>query len=143
MPGGMPAQGPGLPPLGAAPTGAPYSPPGGYTPGPALRGAAMAPVRVLHDHSQLGDDAFFAHSCGALVSIDGANLVFTPSGGEAPRVIPMADIVDVASNQTVGTAIGAFHISTSKGLYLHLAPPSGRAGDGQALVAALVKQLKR
>lgn len=127
---GPPAQ----PNMYAAPTG--YAPPPGTT-----RGAASTPLKVIYDQSRLGTTAYFEPSAGALLAIDGATLTFTSSGGEAPRVIPASDIREVRLNSAVGTAAGAFHIATRKGLYFQLAPPSGSPDDARELIATLRKQL--
>ena len=105
------------------------------------RGAEAKPIRVLHDHSQLGAQAYFEPSCGALLAVDGQNLTFTPSGSEGPLVIPAAEIVEIRMNVAVGRDVGAFHVITKQGLYLHLAPENGDAEQGRADVDELRKQL--
>ena len=129
-----PYYGPPAQPMYAAPAG--YAPPPGTT-----RGAANAPLKVIYDESRLGTTAYFEPSAGALLSIEGAYLTFTSSGGEAPRVIPASDIREVRLNSAVGTAAGAFHIATKKGLYFQFAPPSGSPDDARELIATLRKQL--
>ena len=102
---------------------APYGAPAGYArPRQARRGDEAKPIRVFHDHSRLGDANYFEPPCGALLLVEGGNLTFTPTGGEAPLVIPAAEIVEIRMNTAVGKEVGAFHIITRKGLYLHLAP---------------------
>lgn len=134
-----PQYGPAVPQY---PPQAPYMPPNGYR-APQVRGGAEA-IRVVHDHSQAGDAAYFgSHACGALLRVSGSALTFTPSGGEAPMVIPAAEIVGIAMNATIGAEIGAFHIVTAKGMYLHLAPPSGGAAEGKRMVESLDAQLRR
>jgi hypothetical protein len=119
-----------------------YAAPAGYAPPPGTtRGAASAPLKVIYDESRLGTAAYFEPSAGALLAVDGANLTFTSSGGEAPRVIPASDIREVRLNSAVGTAAGAFHIATKKGLYFQFAPPSGSPDDARELIATLRKQL--
>jgi hypothetical protein len=120
----------------------PYRPPQGYRPqGMPTRGEAAAAIKVVHDHARAGDKAYFANACGALIVVEGGNLTFTPGGGEAPRVIPAAEIAEIRLNTAVGKEVGAFHIVTKKGLYLHLAPASGTADDARTIVEALRKQL--
>jgi hypothetical protein len=97
---------------------------------------------VIHDHSQIGAQAYFEPACGALLAADGANLTFTPSGGEDPLVIPASEIIEIRMNSAVGREIGAFHIITRKGIYLHLAPESGNPEDARSAVANLLKQLR-
>jgi hypothetical protein len=117
----------------------PYQAPSGYSQ-PRLRG--VAPMRVLHDHSGIGDTEYFAKKCGALLTVAGSDLTFTPGGGEAPLVIPAADIAEIALNASVGKSIGAFHISTTKGLYLQLAAEAADPGAGERIVSSLRKELK-
>jgi hypothetical protein len=120
----------------------PYRPPQGYRPqGMPTRGESAAAIKVVHDHARAGDKAYFANACGALIVVEGGNLTFTPGGGEAPRVIPAAEIAEIRLNTAVGKDVGAFHIVTKKGLYLHLAPASGTADDARTIVEALRKQL--
>lgn len=141
-PGQYPPQGQN--PYGAyAPPPAPYGAPSGYSNGyGATRGeAAPKPLKVIHDHSQLGDKSYFEKGCGALVAVTGGNLTFTPSGGEAPLVIPTSEIREIRLNSTVGREIGAFHIATKQGLYLNLAPASANRDDGRADVNALLHGL--
>lgn len=123
-----------------APPSEPYKAPG-YGPLVTTTRGDMKPVQVIHDHSQMGDAAYFAKSCGALLSVAESKLMFTPGGGEAPRVIPAADIREVRLNRVVGKDVGAFHITTKEGLYLNLAPASGTAEDGRTTVEALRKEL--
>jgi hypothetical protein len=144
-PGYPPQQGP--PPAGYAPPGyyAPADPnaaPANYAPPAAVRrGDAFKPMRVVHDHSLANAPAYFADACGALLSVDGTTLTFTPGGGEAPRVIQANDIREMRMNTTVGKDVGAFHISTKQGLYLNLAPESGKPEDARAMIDALTKAL--
>jgi hypothetical protein len=107
----------------------------------ARRGAESQPIRVLHDHSRRDAEAYFEPSCGALLAVDGVNLTFTPSGGEEALVIPASEILEIRMNTTVGRDVGAFHIITKSGLYLHLAPESGSAEDGRSAVDGLRKHL--
>src|ERR1035437_6362637 len=143
------AQQPGYPPQGrpqyapryAAPA-SPYGAPRGYAaPRGAMRGTAMKPLRVVHDHALLGDAAYFADGCGALIGFDNGALTFTPSGGESPLVIPAGEVSEVRLNAVVGKEIGAFHIMTRKGLYLNLATESGKREDARAAVEELRRQL--
>lgn len=130
------------PPVPQYPQQTPYLPPQGYR-APQVRGGAD-PTKVVHDHSQAGDAAYFgAHACGALLKVSGTALTFTPSGGEAPLVIPVADIVELGMNASIGADLGAFHVVTSKGLYLNLAPASGGAAEGRRIVDSLQTQLNR
>lgn len=95
-----------------------------YRPGPRTRGGEEPVFRVIHDHSNVGDQTYFEQSCGALLSISGTNLTLTGSGGEAPSVIPASEILDIRVNVLVGKDAGVFHIVTRQGLYLSLAPES-------------------
>ena len=122
------------------PPPAPYGAPPNYQM-PVTRGEKAAVVRVVHDHSRAGDKAYIADGCGALLAVEGGSLVFTPGGGEAPRVIPSAEIAEIRLNAAIGRNIGAFHIVTKKGLYLDLAPDTGNRDDGRADVDSLRKQL--
>ena len=138
------AQRPGYPQQGqryAAPA-SPYGAPRGYASGRGtMRGAAMPPLRVIHDHATLADAAYFADGCGALIAIGDGALTFTPTGGEEPLVIPTGEITDVRLNLVVGKEIGAFHIQTRKGLYLNLAIETGKREDARTAVDELRKQL--
>jgi hypothetical protein len=80
-------------------------------------------------------------SCGALIAIDGGNLTLTPGGAEGPLVVPASEIIEIRMGTVVGTEVGAFHVLTKKGLYLHLAPATGTAGDGRAIVDTLRRGL--
>jgi hypothetical protein len=60
----------------------------------------------------LGDNAYFANGCGALISVNNGTLTLTPSGGETPLVIPASEVSEVRTNLTVGKKIGAFYIAT-------------------------------
>jgi len=122
------------------PPPAPYGAPPNYQM-PVTRGEKAAVVRVVHDHSRAGDKAYFADGCGALLAVEGGSLVFTPGGGEAPRVIPSAEIAEIRLNAAIGRNVGAFHIVTKRGLYLDLAPDTGNRDDGRADVESLRKQL--
>jgi hypothetical protein len=114
-----------------------YRPMGGVR-----RGDDPKPVRVVHDHSRLGDAAYFENGCGALLSVDGTNLLFTPSGdGEAALVIPMREILEIKINTTAAKEVGAFHIATRQGIYLQVAPDSGNRDDARALIEDLRKHL--
>lgn len=128
---------------GYAPPPDPYGAPNNYQRRRgAMRGAAAPPpIKVIHDHSQVGDKDYFEKGCGALLAVDGGNLTFTPSGGEAPQVIPATQIREIRLNTTVGRNIGAFHVVTKKGLYLNLAPASGNRDEGRADVETLRKEL--
>jgi hypothetical protein len=106
-----------------------------------VRGDATKPIHVFQDHSRLGDPACFEPACGALLLVEGGNLTFTPGGSEEAMVIPVADIIEISMNTAVGCEVGAFHIATRQGLYLHLAPESATADDGRADVDKLRKQL--
>ena len=106
----------------------------------AMRGEAIKPLRVVHDHSQLGDSAYFETACGALLTVEAGKLIFT-SSVEAPHSISASEILDLRMNLEVGRAIGAFHVSTKRGLYLNLAPEAGTREEGRASVEALRKQL--
>jgi hypothetical protein len=138
-----PQQQPAAYPQGYAPAPAPYGAPQGYMPAPgATRGEAVQPIRIVHDHALLGDDAYFRHSCGALLSIDGAVLAFTSSAGEIPLLIPSSEIQDIRLNVAAGKEVGAFHIVTRKGLYLNLAVESGKREDSRAVVEQLRGRLR-
>jgi hypothetical protein len=141
-PGQYPPQGQN-PYGGYAPPPGPYGAPSGYSNGHRrTRGeAAPEPLKVIHDHSQLGDKSYFEKGCGALITVIGGNLTFTPSGGESPLVIPASEIREIRLNSTVGREIGAFHIATKKGLFLNLAPATGTRDDGRVDVETLRKQL--
>jgi len=130
------------PPAQYAAAASPYGAPRGYAAARgATRGTAMKPLRVVHDHALLGDAAYFANGCGALIGFDNGALTFTPSGGESPLVIPAGEVSEVRLNAVVGKEIGAFHIMTRKGLYLHLATESGKREDARTAVEELRKQL--
>jgi hypothetical protein len=105
------------------------------------RGDEEKPVRVVHDHYRVGDAAYFADGCGALLAVEDGNLTFTPGGGEEPLVIPASEIAEIKMNTQVGKEAGAFHVTTKQGLYLNLAPESGAREAGTAAVASLKKQL--
>ena len=62
----------------------------------------MKPLRVVHDHALLGDAAYFANGCGALIGFANRALTFTPSGGESPLVIPAGEVSDIRLNAVVG-----------------------------------------
>ncbi len=124
-----------------APVQAPYGAPA-WTPQPgAVRGAKAPVFKVLHDHSRSVDKAYFGNSCGALVSVSGSNLTFTASGGEAPRVIPGADIREIRLNTVVGREAGVFHIATRQGLYLSLAPATSGRDEAEAIIQDLRSRL--
>jgi hypothetical protein len=109
-----------------------------YTPQPNANRGVKAPVyRVLHDHSQIGDDAYFERSCGTLLSVSGTNLTVTPSGGESPLIIPAREIVDIRINNAIGKEFGVFHIATRQGLYLSLAPDSSNPEEARRMVSEL------
>jgi hypothetical protein len=119
-----------------------YAAPQSYArPQRRTRGDEAKPIRVFHDHSRLGDAAYFEQPCGALLLVEAGNLTFTASGGEGSLVIPASDIIEIRMNTAVGREAGAFHIITRKGLYLHLAPESAKPEDGRADVDELRKQL--
>ena len=121
---------------------APYAAPASYMiPAGATRGDRAKPIRVIHDRSRLGDKAYFEKAAGALLAVEGTSLTFTSSGGESPLMIPASEIAEIKLNAVVGKAVGAFHITTKKGLYLNLAPESGDREEARADVEALKKQL--
>ena len=131
------------PPPQYAASPAPYAPPPNYsynTGGPT-RGEKNKPMKVVHDHSQLGAKQYFDPGCGSLLLVENGNLTLTSSGGEAPRVIPASEIREIRLNTIVGKDVGSFHITTRKGLYLHLAPESGKADEGRSTVEKLRQQL--
>lgn len=137
-PGQMPpGQMPAYPPQGYAMPADPYRPPPGYAMAPGYRGTAAPTFRVVHDHAVSSDTAHFALGCGALVTVEGSSIVFTPGGAEAPRVIPASDILQVRLNTAVGREVGAFHVLTREGLYLHLAPESGKPDDARIVVEGI------
>ena len=105
------------------------------------RGESNPPVKVIHDHSRFGDKNYFENSCAALLTVDSGELTFTPGGNEGPRVIPASEIIEIRLNTVVGKEIGAFHILTRKGLYLHLALESGDRDRARAVVDGLRQQL--
>lgn len=131
------------PQYGYPPPPSPYGAPANYQAayGATRGGPAPKPLKVIHDHSQLGDKNYFEKGCGALLAVSGGNLTFTPGGGETPLVIPASEIREIRLNITVGRNLGAFHIATKKGLYLNLAPASGNRDDGRTDVESLRKQL--
>ena len=104
------------------------------------RGEAAKPMRVVHDHSQLGDKTYFETGCGALLTVEDGALIFT-SGVEAPRSIAASEIVDLRMNVEIGSAIGAFHVLTKRGLFLNLVPEGATREQGRLFVDALRKQL--
>jgi hypothetical protein len=124
-----------------------YSPPAGPAPyanasfkprAGRVRGGDDEPVfRVVHDHSHIGNKTYFEESCGGLLSVSGTNLTFTGSGGEAPRVIPASDILEIRLNSVMGRDAGVFHISTRQGLYLTLAPESQDREQARSLIEAI------
>jgi hypothetical protein len=129
-------------PMYAMQRSSPYGAPGGYArPQQARRGDGPKPIAVFHDHSRLGDKDYFEPRCGALLMAEGGNLTFTPNGGEAPLVIPAAEVIEIRMNTAVGKEVGAFHIITRQGLYLHLAPEGATADEGHADVDELRKEL--
>ena len=130
------------PPPGYAAPPDPYAV-AGYHPGVAvMRGEGAKPLRVVHDHSHAGDAAYFDTGCGALLSVDGHNLIFTAQGpGESPRVIPATEIWEIRLNTAVGKEVGAFHVSTRNGLYLNLATESGSRDDARAAIDSLRKKI--
>jgi hypothetical protein len=123
-----------------APQSAPYGAPRGQA-RRQTRGAAATSIKVVYDRSRLGAADHFANACGALLTLDDSNLIFTPGCGEAPRVIPAADVWEVRSNALVGREIGAFHIITKRGLYLDVAPTGGDRESGRVQVEELRKAL--
>ena len=100
----------------------------------------MKPLRVMHDHSRLGDKAYFETACGALLIVQEGQLIFT-STAEAPRTIAASEIIELRLNSEVGRGAGAFHVVTRRGLYLNLAPEAGTSEAGSAVVISLRKQL--
>ena len=76
------------PPAAFPATPQPYRAPA-YSPGMQVtRGAKPQSWKVVHDHTQGGVQAYFAERCGALLSVDKNQLIFTGAGGEAPLSIP-------------------------------------------------------
>lgn len=142
QPSGQPMIQPGQPAPTFVQPPAPYTyaPPPGY-PVPPTRGEQIRPIRVLHDHAQIGDTAYFGHVCGALLSTSGSALVFTPAGGEIPMIIPSSEISEIKLNTVIGKSNGTFHVVTRKGFYLSLVPESGDRDDARATIATLKKQL--
>ena len=120
---------------------APYSGNGYAPPGGATRGEKPPLFKVIHDHSRVGDSAYFQKSCGALLSVSGSNLTFTPSGGEASLVIPATDILEIRMNTLVGRDAGEFHVGTRQGLYLSVVPASQDRDEARAAVDALRAKL--
>ncbi len=111
-------------------------------PGARTRGEGSAPVIVIHDHFRLGEPNYFEHNCSAILSVEGGELQFIPSAaGEDARAIPAGEITEIRLNLVVGREIGAFHISTKKGLYLQLALESGSRDDARTAVESLNRQL--
>ncbi len=110
-----------------------YAPRGGR-----VRGESNEPIfKVIHDHSNIGNQTYFAQSCGGLLSVSGANLTFTGSGGEEPRVIPASDILEIRLNSVIGKDAGVFHIATRQGLYLSLAPESQDREQARSLIETI------
>ena len=91
--------------------------------------------------SRLGDINYFEPPCGALLLAENGSLTFTPTGGEAPLVIPASEILEIRMNTAVAKEAGAFHIITKSGLYLGLAPQGATADEGRADVDELRRQL--
>ena len=120
---------------------APYGAPAGRNRSSATRGEESPILKVVYDRSGLGDATYFANGCGALLSTDNGDLIFTPGCGFAPRLIPAGEVWEVRLNTTVGRDVGAFHIITKKGMYLDLAPSSGNSDQARADVDALRKSL--
>jgi hypothetical protein len=56
-------------------------------------------------------------------------------------VIPISEILEVRLKTTAAKQVGAFHIATRKGVYLHLAPDSGSRDDARTMLDGLRKQL--
>ncbi len=122
---------------------APYAVPSGYrAAGGSRRGENAKPIRVIYDRSRVGDKVYFDQAAGALLDVQGSSLTFTSAGGEAPLVIPASEIAEIKLNAVVGKAVGAFHVTTRKGLYLNLAPESGDREEARADIESLKKQLR-
>jgi hypothetical protein len=120
----------------------PYLAPTGYArPQQARRGSAGLPIKVFHDHSRLGDSAYFDPPCPALLLVENGGLTFTPGGGEPPLLIPTSEIIEIRMNTMVAKEAGAFHIITKSGLYLALAPAGATTQEGRADLDELRKQL--
>ena len=137
-----PQQQPQRPQQYAQQRSAPYGASAGYArPQQTRRGDAAQSIRVFHDHSRLGDTNYFEPPCGALLLAENGSLTFTPTGGEAPLVIPASEIMEIRMNTAVAKMAGAFHIITKKGLYLGLAPQGETADEGRADVDELRRQL--
>ena len=100
-------------------------------------------IRVVHDHSRLGDKVYFgANAGGALLAASGGTLTFTPSDGER-LTIAARDIAEIAMNAAAATEIGAFYVRTRSGVYLHFAPPAGSPDAGREIVNTLRERLGR
>ena len=97
-------------------------------------------MRVVYDRPRLGDSAYFATACGALLQVEEGALTFTSGCGETPLVIPASEISEIRMNVAVGKAIGAFHIATARGLYLNLTGETGTGDRSREIVEALKKQ---
>ena len=149
MPGWQPQQpqqaggGPMSPqPVGAYPAAPqPYGAPSYPSGTQVTRGAKPQSWKVVHDHTQGGVEAYFAQHCGALLSVDKNQLTFTGSGGEAPLSIPSGDIREIRMNSVIGKEVGAFHVATRQGLYLHLVLDSGDPVEARVVVDALRQAL--
>ncbi|MGA2185785.1 MAG: tetratricopeptide repeat protein [Bryobacteraceae bacterium] len=122
------------------PSVAPYPAPHRYA-SRRTRGAEFKPIQVVQDRSRLGDKAYFATACGALLNVDNGDLTFTSACGDEPQVIPASGILEIRMNAVVGKEMGAFHIATRKGLYLDLALESGSREDSRSVVDTLRKEL--
>jgi len=106
------------------------------------RGSSEAPIKIVHDHFRAGDRAWFENECGALLSVDGGELIFTPgSSADTALAIPAGDIYEIRLNTTAAKELGAFHIATRKGVWLNLAPESGSRDDSRAAIDSLKKLL--
>ena len=129
--------GPFSSPENNAPAPTPYTAPT-YAPVPVVNRSGKATLfKVIHDHSQIGDAAYFERACGALLFVSGSNLTVTLSGGEAPLLIPAQDIVEIRLNNAIGKEFGVFHVATRQGLYLSLAPDSPSPDEGRRVVGEL------
>lgn len=123
--------------------GAPQQAPYGAPPNRPYRtrGGEAASIRVVYDRSGADSADHFANACGALLTPDNGQLIFTSGCREEPRVIPASEIWEVRMNTFVGKNAGAFHIITRKGLYLDVAPSDANRDSGRAAVDTLTAQL--
>ena len=101
------------------------------------RAAKSAVFRVLHDHSQIEDEAYFERTCGTLLSVNGSNLIITPGGGESALVIPAREVVEIRLNNFIGKEFGVFHVITRQGLYSSFAPSTSNPDSSRQIVSEL------